>query len=691
MSYKDIDKIVEDAPVKNNDPIVDIPITSYFPQYSSEGEVIAGATSGQEFMNESMEINTPDEMNFGTRNNIGEEIGGMTAAIYGLKKGVDIAATVVPHPATKATKALSYSIPFATGVVSSWFGGSVGDTVQSVASGDVNKYGWAAALDSAWDAGNRQAIYEALGQAGFGALGYGFKKAMGENYANIDWIRNKIKESNGQLTASQVVDGKLLDTVEGLAEAAWGGSLLRNTRVKNAEAVDNYVNAYANTFLESAEILPINQQGRLYKSGVTIASRQHTELGGQMFTKLDELYEETYKKTKTITQKPVKPGEPGFDRYKMLNQSSTVTTKEIVQPVQTKNLKNWAKLELKKIKGTENLQTDWRYIEMQKILNIDDRISFSAAQELRSSYLAKLRNFENKNLTSYNTKDAGTVKALSSKIDTMLETAARDTQGDEFSEAFRAANSFWKTGKERLANKFISGLIMKNPEEIGAAIFKTGNQTEIQQARIALRYAQKITKGTAEAVNFDKTWQTMQSGYLKSIMGGATDATTTQLTQAGAQKIASGVSSDVASREMNITNLKKMFIPNTPANETFKAAFTRNQRQGIKQFIGALEAAQKRPEGVGSFMVTVSQAQIALALPAVFWASQDANVASLGTVALLTISPSVLAKILTNPNNVKWLAQGMHTGYKSKAGGGIAVKLAAMVSGVGEDQYKELK
>lgn len=687
MSYKDTDAIVGQAPSENKDPI----IQSYFPKYSSQGEVISGASSGQEFLTESMELNQPDKMNFGTRNNIGEEIGGISAALYGLKKGVDIASTVVPSPITKSAKALSYAIPFASGVVSSWIGGAAGDTVQSVAQGDVNRYGWAAALDSAWDAGNRQAIYEALGQAGFSVLGYGFKKAMGDNYENIDWIRKKIQESDGQLTASQVVDGKLLDTVEGLAEAAWGGDKLRTQRLDNANAIDNYVNAYANNFLEASDTLPIQAQGRLYKDSVNVANKQHSELGGQMFTKLDELYEQSYKKTKTVVQTPVKPGEAGFDRYKMLNTTTKVTKKELVEPVKTKNLKSWAERELKKIKGTENLQTDWRYKEMKKILEMNDRISFTAAQELRSSYLSKLRNFENKNLTSYNTKDAGTVKALSSKIDTMLETAARDTQSDEFSEAFRAANSFWKTGKERLSNKFMAGLMLKNPEEVGAAIFKTGNQTEIQQARIALRYAQKITKGTAKPVNFDKTWQTMQSGYLKNILGGATDTTATQLTQAGSQKLTQGVASDVANREMNITNLKKMFIPNTPANETFKAAFTKNQRQGIKQFIGAVEAAQKRPEGVGSFMVTVSQAQIALALPAAFWATQDANVASLGAVGLLTLSPAVLSKLLTDEVAVKWLAQGMHTGFKSKAGGGLAIKLLAAFTGVGEEQYKEFK
>ena len=684
MSYKDTDEIVGQTPTKNNDPIVE----SYFPTYSRSGEVVSGATSGQEFLNESISRNQSDKMNFGTRNNYGEEIGGMSAAIYGLKKGIDIASAVVPSPVSKGAKALSYAIPYASGVVSSWFGGAVGDTVQSVAQGDVNRYGWAEALDSAWDAGNRQAIYEALGQAGFSAAGYGFKKAMGDNYENIDYIRRIIKQSNGQLTASQVVDGKLVDTLEGLAESAWGGTGLRQQRLDNAKAIDNYVNAYANNFLDAAETLPIKAQGRAYQSAVDVASSQHRILGGDMFKSLDDMFVETKKSvTKTtVNESPI----VGVDGS-MLNSVTKTTTKEIVQPVKTKSLKQWAKTELKKIEGTKNLQTDWRYKEMEKILQMPDRISFSAAQELRSNYLAKVRNFENKNLTSFNPKDAGAVKALSSKIDLILDNAARDTQSLEFQEAYRAANSFWKTGKERLSNKFMAGLMIKNPEEVGAQIFRTGNQTDIQKARIALRYAQKITKGQPDAVNFDKTWQTMQSGYLKSILGGATDTTATQLTQAGTEKIAQGMAQDVASREMNITNLKKMFIPDTPANETFKAAFTKSQRQGIKQFVSALEFAQKRPEGVGSFMVTVSQAQLVLSLPAVFWATQDANIASLSTVGLLTLSPAVLSRILTDKDAVRWLAQGMKTGYKSKAGGGIATKLLAMFTGVGEEQYKEFQ
>jgi len=688
MSWQDENPIIgKKTSIDEDNPKVDLPVTNFFPTYSRQGEILTGATSGFEALNESMDLsaNQINNMNFGTRNNVGEEVGGMSAALYGIKKGIDFTAKL-PTPQGKAAKVLNTAIPFASGVVSSWVGGAVGDTLQSVAQGDINRYGWGAALDSAWAAGNRQAIYEALGQAGFSVIGKGIKMAKGQPYDDIEYIQKVINASDGQLTASQVVDGQLLDTVEGLTEAAWGGSGLRQQRLTNANAIDNYVNNYSATFLNAASNLSIKQQGRIYNKAIDVATNQHKTLGGDMFKQLDQLYEETYKKTKSVVQKPLEAGDTGFDRYKMLNTTATVTTKELIQPVSTKPLKDWAKNELKKIKGAESVNKDWRYKEMENILKMDDRISFAVAQETRSSYLANLRKFENKDLTTYNPKDAGAIKALSSKLDQALETAAKDTQSDEFYEQYRASNKFWKTGKENLQNKFMAGLILKDPEQVGQQIFKTGNQSDIQRARIALRYAQKITKGTPEAINFDKTWQTMQAGYLKNVLGGATDTTATQLTQAGTQKITQGVAQDVASREMNITNLKKMFVPNTPANETFKAAFTKTQRQSIKRFISAVEAAQKRPQGAGSFMVTVGQAGLVISAVTL----GDAPIAA-GAIGGLTIAPYVLSKLLTNPTAVRYLAQGMNTNVYTKSAGGLTTKLIALATGVGEEQYREFQ
>ena len=311
---------------------------------------------------------------------------------------------------------------------------------------------------------------------------------------------------------------------------------------------------------------------------------------------------------------------------------------------------------------------------------MDNDIAFDVAQEMRSTWLAKSRNFENAVHADHNLKDAAAVKLLSRQMDIAMDVGARG-QGAEFYKEFRKANKFWKTGKEHLSNKFIAKLIAKNPEEIGTAIFKTGNQAEIQKARIALRYMQKVTKGTANPVNFNKVWQSMQTGYLKSIMGGATDTTATQLTEMGVKKQIGSNVSDIEARQMNINKLKDLFIENTPTNDTFKAAFTETQRNSIKNFVSALEAAQRKPMGTGTFMVTVGQAGIVITTMA------GAGVeAGLGAIAALTITPAILSRILTRPEYVKYLSQGMHTGLKSKAAGGLTAKLIAMWADIGQEE-----
>jgi len=668
MGWKDNVTLISDTPMSTE---------TYFPQYTTTGEVIEATA----------EYPTSDNMDFGYRSQSGEQIGGASLAIYGMKKGIDWTGKYIPTPQTKLAKAATWGIPYAAGVVSSWVGGTGGDIVQGVATGEVKKGGWAEALDKAWAAGNRQAIYEALGQAGFAVIGKGLKLAAGDNYKNIDWIRQQIKASGGTLTASQVVDGTLYDTVEGLAEAAWGGSVLRQSRVQMTKSIDNYVNTYQNNFLEAADAtLNTAGLGRLYQQAHKVADSTHRTVGGQNFKDLQQLYTKQYRKEKwtKVDESPIL--DPAGKNFETVTKG---VKKVEIQPVSTKALKAWARTQLKLLKGSGKAGAgkDWRYKEFESILEMDDKIAFDVAQELRSSWLAKSRNFNNKVHADYNTKDFGAVQQLSRQMDIAMDTGARG-QGAEFYKEFRKANQFWKTGKEHLHNRFIAKLIAKNPEDVGKSIFQTGNQAEIQRARVALRYMQKVTKGTDEAVNFNKVWQSMQTGYLKSIMGGATDTSATQLTEMGIKKQVGSNVSDVESRGMNVNKLKELFIENTPANDTFKAAFTEEQRNGIKNFISAIEAAQRKPKGTGTFMVTVSQAQLVLTGGAFAAGGLEAG---LGTLATLTITPAVLSRILTRPEYVKYLSQGMHTGIKSKAAGGLTAKFIAMLADIGQEPEREFQ
>ena len=122
MGWEDNVTKMSDAPMSTE---------TYFPTYTTTGEVTEATA----------EYPTSDNMDFGYRSQAGEQIGGAAAAIYGMKKGIDIAARYVPSPHTKIAKAATWGIPYVSGVVSSWVGGSAGDIVQSVATGEVTKEG----------------------------------------------------------------------------------------------------------------------------------------------------------------------------------------------------------------------------------------------------------------------------------------------------------------------------------------------------------------------------------------------------------------------------------------------------------------------------------------------------------------------------------------------------------------------
>ena len=73
--------------------------------------------------------------------------------------------------------------------------------------------------------------------------------------------------------------------------------------------------------------------------------------------------------------------------------------------------------------------------------------------------------------------------------------------------------------------------------------------------------------------------------------------------------------------------------------------------------MSAVEVAQKRPEGAGTFMVTVGQAGLVIAG---LGGGGYAVGGIAGAVASLTITPAILARALTKPEFTNLLANGLH-------------------------------
>ena len=657
MGWRDDNERVEES---------DIPkVGQYFPTYTADGQVI---DANQNLQMDDETLRQYETMKFDEgRSQTGQIVGSISASMATMGKTAKVLGDTFNIKGKDVKNLIPKVIraPVRVGLqmISAWTGGTTGDLAQSVVTGDVKKHGWNVAFDSAFDAGNEEAMWELLGLTAVGAGVKVARWAAGKPYANIKWIKDQIAASGGKLTASQVVDGTILDTVEGLAEVSWGGRHIRETRVLNEEAIHKYAMELVDNYVEQGgKHLSDFELGKVYSHAVNTALKHHKTVGGQMFEHLDEVIAANRQYTKkTFTRvEPVTAGDVYKARYetnrpnRMLGQKVTTTQKVEILPVNTKTLKAWAARELKKIEGVKGAVNSWRYKYFQTILDdVGDQISFKAAQSLRSEWLEKGRVFANRTSDSFSLADKAATEQLTKHLDNSMSFAAARIGGD-FYEQFRHANKYWKTGKERMANKIITGIMNQNPERVGAQIFATGNVTEIRKARHALKSAAFFTKGTEGAIDFNRTWKQMQQGYLNDLIGGARQTTTTQLTEGAAKQ----AGTDIASTQLKLSDLKKLFT-DPKVNRTFEAAFTKEQRVAIKRFMTSIEAAQKMPHGTGSFMVTVTQGGLVLAAGSAGAMAGGAMGAAVG-VGTFTFTAAMVSRALTDPKVTTWLAKGLH-------------------------------
>ena len=150
---------------QENNPIIeedDIPrLSQYFPTYTADGQVI---DANQDLQMDDATLRQYEAMKFDEgRTQTGQLVGsiaasmatmGQTAKVYGDTfniKGRDVK-NLIP-------KAIRAPVRVGLQMVSAWTGGTTGDLAKSGVTGDVKKHGWNVAFDSAFDAGNEEAMY----------------------------------------------------------------------------------------------------------------------------------------------------------------------------------------------------------------------------------------------------------------------------------------------------------------------------------------------------------------------------------------------------------------------------------------------------------------------------------------------------------------------------------------------------
>jgi hypothetical protein len=289
---------------------------------------------------------------------------------------------------------------------------------------------------------------------------------------------------------------------------------------------------------------------------------------------------------------------------------------------------------------------------LNDIQKFADSVSFADAQKLRSMLTTRLRDvqveFGKQSPVAYH------LRQTIGNIDAVMDTAAKQLDPDLLSQ-YRSTQKFYRESLEKLFPETVLKILVKEPERIGEAIYKAGNQSEIRAIKDALAQAKTIDP----SIDIKSVQQALNRGYVESFLG-----------------------------EQGAENTLKEFVAignklRKDANfrRTFEEALSPEAQNSIRALSKTAEISSKTPGGSLSLFVTGKQADAVSSLAAVLAGSGAASLsqdpllgAAVGAGVLLT--PKVFAKIATNPKAASQLV-GLEKEI-SKAGmtGAAAAKLA---------------
>lgn len=289
---------------------------------------------------------------------------------------------------------------------------------------------------------------------------------------------------------------------------------------------------------------------------------------------------------------------------------------------------------------------------LNDIQKFADSVSFADAQNLRSMLTTRLRDVQvefgkQSPIAFHLSKTIG-------NIDAVMDTAAKQLDADLLAQ-YRSTQKFYRESLEKLFPETVLKILVKEPERIGEAIYKAGNQSEILAIKDALAQAKTIDP----SIDIKSVQQALNRGYVESFLGEQGAENTLK------EFVAIG------------TKLRK----DANFRRTFEEALSPEAQNSIRALSKTAEISSKTPGGSLSLFVTGKQADAVSSLAAVLAGSGAASLsqdpllgAAVGAGVLLT--PKVFAKIATNPKAASQLVGLEKDISKTGMTGAAAAKLA---------------
>jgi hypothetical protein len=339
-------------------------------------------------------------------------------------------------------------------------------------------------------------------------------------------------------------------------------------------------------------------------------------------------------------------------KYDKLSQAAVGVT------VNVQKSKQLANQLLKETEITKRLSPESRKV-LQTVADIDDRVSFSVANDIRSELLGVTRASTEMIKGKAQANAARLVKELTKDIDRTIDNLPIAVP--QLRALYDSAQRFYRVGAKKFNNKVLRRLTEKAPEEVYKTLIKPRRPSTIE----ALSNSLKLTKDKEIK---KELFNSLKGTLIGDIVGES-------------NRIKRKLDGEYVLKELD-----------KYGDEVLLQLFKPNELRNFKNLLKSLSVAQKKSvgEGVpGAIFIQLGQAGAAFGL--------FSGVLTAPSAALL-FGPAVIGELFTNPRFIKFIKKGFQLDPGSpEAYTNAAQLIGAMISNnlisrdEGEDYLEELK
>lgn len=374
--------------------------------------------------------------------------------------------------------------------VGSAIGGAAGEAIEQVSKDEpfsLARVGMSGLEEAAWDVGGNLVI-KGLGKTlrfGSDLLGFTSKDIPDANKA----AQTFLEKQGSSLPLSARTGSNLDAALEGLVNTPITYDIFKQKQQEIRNALMSGQKDVLKKFAASPEFEQALRSGSSAQAASGEVLQNFIKQGEKA---LSESVDDTYKELFAMSPR---------------NYLIETTTGGMPQ-ISMFSVQDWARRQLQ---NPTTLTAGQRSI-LNEVKNLPPSVDFSTVHKMRSRWLAENRDKYSSMGSEKDSKAVSTISGLISQFDNALDFSAGKTLPEELLKKYREVTKTYREGIQGLQTEAVQKALTKNPEEVGAFLFASGNETPIKELYRAIATAGTLTKKPSSEV-----MDALRVGYLDAL------------------------------------------------------------------------------------------------------------------------------------------------------------------------------